>query len=277
MKIKFTRFVILTVILTLGLCAVMSSAKTTGYVTDGLVGFFDGDDNANGSQDKQSATWKDLSGKGNDITVTLNDNNFWKDNGYHLDSIEVPIPNALRDVINSNEFTVEVVLDNFESKGRDFNTIVNCTNDMFSLFRRISNDVIEFKNNSNQRPVTGGNKGLNYLSTQVTLTITYKVGGESTLYINGEKIDSKPATVAIGADNMFFGHKDATRNFIADYESLRFYDKALTAEQIATNYNQDIATNPSTDVSLNTMFSLIVLLASAVVILRVMQNKQRSF
>lgn len=276
MKSKITRFIILTMIISIGLCMMLSSAKTTGYVTDGLVGFFDGDDNSNGTHNKQATVWKDLSGKGNDITVVLNETNFWEDNGYHLDTIEIPIPNAIRDAINGSEFTVEVVLDHFQTKGRDFNTFVNCNNDMFSLFRRIGNDVIEFKNNSNARPVTGAGEGLNYLKSQVTLTITYKVGGESTLYINGEKIMSKPATVAIGADSMFFGHKDATRNFSADYECLRFYNKELTAAQVSQNYNQDVAVNPTTGVEANLIYFAIIL-ASAFVLYRVVLKKQRAY
>ncbi len=239
----------LTVVVIICLTMTMASAQTKGYVTDGLVGFFDGSNNQGNKHDKQSTTWKDLSGSGNDITVILNDKCKWNDNGYFNDSTKVYLPQSLTDVINGKEFTVEIVLDNFTAKGTDFNTIMNCDNDNFSLFRRVANNVMEFKNNTNARPVSKAGTGLDYLTSRVTLTITYKVGGKSTMYINGELIDSKDAVNAIGANKMFFGHDNSTRNFSADYEYIRFYNRELSAEEVAKNYNEDLkAANPATGV-----------------------------
>ena len=91
-----------------------------------------------------------MSNSNNDITVILNDKCKWNDNGYFNDSTKVYLPQSLTDLINSNEFTVEIVLNNFTAKGYEFNTIMNCDNDNFSLFRRVANNVMEFKNNTNQ-------------------------------------------------------------------------------------------------------------------------------
>lgn len=264
MQMKLKSFLALVIAVSLCLSLFIVTASTDGYVTDGLVGFFDGSNNSGGSQKKDTTTWKDLSGKNHDITVILDDKCKWNDDGYFNDSTKVELPQELTDVINSEEFSVEIVLDDFTSKGLHYNPIMNCDNDYFSLFRRISDEVIEFKNKSNPRPATGAGVALDYLSSRVTLTITFKVGGESTLYINGEKIDSKVANGTIDADRMFFGHDDATRNFSATYEYLRFYDRELTADEVAKNYNEDIKSdNPATDVSIAPLFIMIVALGFA--------------
>ncbi|NLN03759.1 MAG: LamG domain-containing protein [Clostridiaceae bacterium] len=248
MKIK--RIALLTIAVIMCLSVFMVSASTKGYVTEGLVGFFDGTNNQGNKHDKQSTTWKDLSGSGNDITVILNEKCKWNDNGYFNDSTRIYLPQALTDLINSNEFTVEIVLNTFTSKGLHYNPIMNCDNDMFSLFRRIGDEVMQFKNNGNPRPTSLTGVALGYLSERVTLTITYKVGGKSTMYINGEKIDSQNANVAVGADRMFFGHDDETRNFSTNYEYIRFYNRELSADEVSKNYNEDLkAANPTTGVT----------------------------
>ncbi|HOA32621.1 MAG TPA: hypothetical protein PKM70_11945, partial [Clostridia bacterium] len=177
MKIK--RIALLTLAAIICFSMFMVSASTKGYVTDGLVGFFDGSNNQGNKHDKQSTTWKDLSGTGNDITVKLDDKCKWNDNGYFNDSTRIYLPQALTDLINSNEFTVEIVLNTFKSKGLHYNPIMNCDNDMFSLFRRIGDEVMQFKNNGNPRPTSETGVALDYLSERVTLTITYQVGGKS--------------------------------------------------------------------------------------------------
>jgi hypothetical protein len=250
MNMKLRTLIVFTVVAIMCLSMIMASAQTKGYVTEGLVGFFDGSNNLGNKHDKESTTWKDLSGSGNDITVILNEKCKWNDNGYFNDSTKVYLPQSLTDLINSNEFTVEIVLNNFTAKGYEFNTIMNCDNDNFSLFRRVANNVMEFKNNTNARPVSLGGTGLDYLASRVTLTITYKVGGKSTMYINGELIDSKNAVNAIGANKMFFGHDNSTRNFSADYEYIRFYNRELSAEEVSKNYSEDLkAANPTTGVA----------------------------
>ncbi len=271
---KLRTLIVFTVVAIMCLSMIMASAQTKGYVTEGLVGFFDGSNNLGNKHDKESTTWKDLSGSGNDITVILNEKCKWNDNGYFNDSTKVYLPQSLTDLINSNEFTVEIVLDNFTAKGNDFNTIMNCDNDWFSLFRRVSNNVMEFKNSQNPRPVSKGGTGLDYLTSKVTLTVTYKVGGKSTLYINGEKIDSKDANTAIGADKMYFGHDHASRNFSADFEYIRFYNRELSANEVSKNYSEDLkASNPTTGV-VTTFFYMAMTLGLAGTAFKGMKSKE---
>jgi hypothetical protein len=93
--------------------------------------------------------------------------------------MKVYFPAAISDVVNGQEFTVEMVLGDITPKGTQFLTFINCPNDNFSLFRRNPNDNIEVKTNNAgaDRPKKEG--GLEYF-TNSTITITYKVGGNCT-------------------------------------------------------------------------------------------------
>ena len=273
MKVK--SLLLLTIAVTLCLSIFVVSASTEGYLTDSLVGFFDGSNNQGDKHDKDSETWKDLSGKGNDITVVLDENNKWNDNGYFNDSTKVRLPDAFKDVVNGDEFTVEIVMNNIDMKGLHYNTVMNCDNDAFALFRRESDEIIMFKNGSNPRPQSAGNTAPGFLGSKVTLTVTLKLGEEVALYINGEKIDAKDAPANLGANSMFFGHDSPDKNYSADYEFIRFYNRELTADEIAKNYAQDVKEpeNPSTDVSIAFLFYTIAVLGLAGVAYKASKRK----
>ena len=145
-------------------------------------------------------------------------------------------PQAIVDVVNGNEFTVEISLGAFTPIDDGFNTLMNSANDNFALFRRVSGDFIEFKNASNARPKVAG--GEEYFKNS-TVTITFKVGGKCTMYVDGVQIGQTDATVAIGAGDLWFGHDLDTRNFEALYKGMRFYSAELTADQVAANYYAD--------------------------------------
>ena len=250
MKKNIYRVLILFLMFIFAFLSVAVSANTAGYVTDGLVAFYDGSDNLNGSHNKQSTVWKDSSGKANEVKVPLGDENKWTDNAFHLDSTKISFSDAIENLIKGDEFTFECVLDNFISIGSDFNTIIISENDNFHLFRRVSNDTIELKFKNNKRPITGENLGLSYLSSQVTITITFKLGGELIMYINGQKISAKPATVTTASNEIFFGNDHEKKTCAADIKSIRFYNKELTEAQITQNYNKDIGKNPGTGSSI---------------------------
>ena len=260
---RIRNLAVFSIVIVLLLSFLATSASTSGYVTDGLVALYGGNRNQGNKHDKQSTIWKDLSGNNNDISLTLGDNVKWEDNGLFLDTIKVYLPDVIKDTINGNEFTAEVVLNNFTSKADSFNTFLNSTNDNFALYRRVPNDVFMFKNNSNARPVTPDGTALDYLSSSVTITVTYKVGGKATLYVNGEKQGATDAVVAIGANDMYICIDHPQKKFSAVYEGLRFYNRELTAEEVAQNYEADLnPVNPATGV-VPTFFYMTVALGLA--------------
>lgn len=230
---KFLSYLITAALLISCIAAVAITGSAASYVTDGLVANYDGSKIADGA-----TTWTDASGNGNDIiNLPNNDTNYFKDGAYHVSSTKVDLPDAIDTALSGDEFTVEMVIDNLESLGTSWNTFINCPSDDFSLFRLVSSDSIVVKLHPNARPQTP-----NALETLAgsTVSVTFKVGGKSCLYINGELVSEVDCTTALAnTTGMFFGHDDASKNFNADYKAMRFYDKALTAEQIKANYTVD--------------------------------------
>ncbi len=208
------------------------------YVTEGLVSLYQGG---------TGNVWEDQIGS-NDVTLTVTDDkNYLSEDGLHLDSTIQYLPTALRDLVSSDSFTVEIVMSEFQSFGRDFNTIMNSSDDQFALFRRVNGDYIEMKSMhagstsaQNERAKTQAGTGLEQLTADITLTLTYEVGGELIIYVNGVKGAEAPCLAAMGPKDLYIGHTDA-KAFAAVFECLRFYDTALTAEQIAANYAVDCA------------------------------------
>jgi len=239
---KFLSYFITAALLISCIAAVALTGSAAGYETDGLVANYDGSKIADGA-----TTWTDASGNGNDITnLTNDDKNYFKDGAYHLDSIKVDLPDAIDTAIGGDEFTVEMVIANVESKGTTWNTFINCPSDDFSLFRKNDDDTIVVKLHPNQRPTASD--AIETLKG-ATVSVTFKVGGKSCLYINGELAGEVDCTSKLANPaGMFFGHDADNKNFSADYKAMRFYSKALTAAQIKANY--DVDSNPaSTDTS----------------------------
>ncbi len=220
--------------------AVAAAAEdTTSVVTDGLAAYYDASNNTGAGQDKEATTWKDVSGNGIDFEIDLDENNYWTDNAYHVNSAFCFFDDSLVDVVNGNKFTVEITVGDFQGLGTSFNTLLNSSNDNFSLFLRTSGDYIEFKNSSNSRPkVEGGAE----LVKNSTVTITFDLDeAECNLYVDGELIDQQFPVSAIGADTFFLGHPEDSRNWTGDVHSVRYYTVALTADQVAQNVAADQA------------------------------------
>ncbi len=203
------------------------------YVSDGLVTLYSGYDTGN-----KASLWEDLVGD-NDLTVNLNETNYFTDAGLRAQGSKHYLPTALVDVVNGRAFTVELLFGEFESLGTAFNTFLNSSNDNFALFRRNSTDQLEFKfygNPTGERHKI--NEGLQLLQ-HALITVTYEVGGECHIYVNGTLMDSKPADKAMGADDLFIGHDSDQKAFDTTYRSIRFYHRALTAEEVLANAQAD--------------------------------------
>ncbi len=206
------------------------------YVTDGLVSLYSG---INTGADE--AVWEDLIGD-NDLPINVNDANYFTDAGLRASGKQHNFPQAIVELVNGNEFTVEIQFDDFVSIGESFNTFMNSKNDNFALFRRCSNDQLEFKfagNPGDQR--TKVDDGLELIDNGL-VTITYKVGGNCTMYVDGEMLSERAAPSSMGADNLFIGHSDPAKSYDTIYRNIRFYNRALTADEVMQNARYDGAT-----------------------------------
>ncbi len=200
------------------------------YVSNGLVSMYLGG---------EGDIWVDVIGA-NDVSLTVNNTNYLAAEGLYLDTVRQFFPQAIVDLVNGDEFTVEMAMKDFTPLGTTYNTFMNSSEDAFALFRQCdgSNDFLMMKwagKPAQFRPKTE-NGMLELLSEQSTLTLTFKVGGAVTIYVNGECVATYAGVDSLMlAGDLYIGHDQASRNYKALFTSVRFYDVALTAEQVAAN------------------------------------------
>ena len=202
------------------------------YVSDGLISYYSGTQNDRDGHNKDSNKWEDLVG-GHDMTITKNDHNYFTDAGLKANGSKHMFPQAIVDTVNGEAFTVELLLGDFISLGTNFNTFLNSSGDQLALFRRNNPDELELKTTGNGRIKI---KGCLELLQNSLVTLTYSGSGHARIYINGE-LKGEITTVAgsLGAGDLFIGHSDPAKSFDTTYRSIRVYNRALTAEEVAAN------------------------------------------
>ena len=204
------------------------------YVSEGLVAYYSGTQNDRDGHNKDSAVWEDLVG-GHDMTITKNDTNYFTDAGLKTYNAKHKFPEGVVNVVNGQAFTVEILFGDFVSKGADFNTFLNSSGDQVALFRRNSNNELELKFaiNAGARIKI---KGCLDLLQNSLITLTFEQNGKACIYVNGElKGEVATITGSLGAPDLFIGHDAAAKTFDTTYRAVRFYDRALTAEEVMAN------------------------------------------
>lgn len=202
------------------------------YVTDGLVSLYKGADTPD------ATVWEDSVGD-NDLPLTKNDKNYLAADGLHAEGAQHYFPQAIVDLVNGNAFTVEIFFGDFTSIGGDFNTFMNSANDNFALFRRNSNDNLEFKwagRAGDLRPKASD--GLSLIDNGV-ISVTFEAGDSCCIYVDGTIVSKVSTDTTMGANNLFIGHAAANKSFSTVYKSIRFYDRVLTPEEVANNARAD--------------------------------------
>ncbi|MBP3570958.1 MAG: hypothetical protein J6M42_03285, partial [Clostridia bacterium] len=136
-------------------------------------------------------------------------------------------------------FTIEILLGDFVSVGNEFNTFINGSGDEIALFRRNSVDELELKFQINAGVRIKVKDCLNLLQNSL-ITITYTQNDVVRLYVNGEQVGETPTiNGSLGASDLFIGHNAQNKMFDTTYRAVRFYDRALTAEEVAANAQVD--------------------------------------
>ena len=207
------------------------------YVADGLVALYDGSKNNRAGHDTAATVWEDLIGS-NNVEITINDTNYFTEEGLVLNTAQNYFPQGIVSVVNGEAFTVEISLKDLNPTAPQYATLMNSTNDKFALFYRVSSGVLEYKFAGNKAADRNIINNALPLLQDVTITITYDVNGNSIIYLNGEAVSTMPACGRMGAGDLFFGHAEQNRFFEAVYRSIRFYDRALTPEEV--KYNSDV-------------------------------------
>ena len=217
------------------------------YVSEGLVAYYSGTQNDRDGHNKDAAVWEDLVG-GHDMAITKNADNYFSDTGLRAKGVKHNFPAAIVDTVNGQAFTIEILLGDFVSVGNEFNTFINGSGDEIALFRRNSVDELELKFQINAGVRIKVKDCLNLLQNSL-ITITYTQNDVVRLYVNGEQVGETPTiNGSLGASDLFIGHNAQNKMFDTTYRAVRFYDRALTAEEVAANAQVDgVAEAPATE------------------------------
>ena len=231
--------IILSLLTIAAVFALPMSAADPDVVSNGLVIHYDGANNTGNGQDKTAVIWKDISGNNNDFTIEIDNYNKWTDNALSVDGAFFYFPEKALEVVNGTAWTVEITLGAIELLGSSYDTFIFSDNDHFSIFHRTNNDSIEFKGNDAKAERVVIPDGTD-LMNQSTVTVTYTLSGMVRIYVDGELMGEMPQNgKAMEADTLALGHTDPKRYWCGDVYSIRFYDRELTADEVAQNAEAD--------------------------------------
>ena len=215
-----------------------------GYISDGLMLWYDGYANTGGTRNGTTTIWKDLSGNNNDITVS---GATWNYNYLSFDGVNDYAYKTSGAKYNiSKEHTIEVLVKPKQIKSGSqsvFNTINSGTAVLqYGSLWINSNGIFSYQtadgsSNNVYQAITLTNSDLNkmYLMTNVRNDKNYK------LYNKANLLDED--TVAWNArtpnSGIFIGG-GSPYYFQGEIYSIRVYNRALTEEEILHNYLYDI-------------------------------------
>ncbi len=210
----------------------LAAAEAVDYVRDGLVSWYKGDRNTPDGHNTSSSVWHDLV-SGHDLPVNTNASNYFTEEGLRVQGTKHYFPEEVLELVNDSYFTIEIEFGDFEPIGQDYNVFMNSTTDYFSLFRRVSEDVIEWKfGGGNTRPKI--QNSLRYLGDHL-LTFTCEYGGSIIMYVDGVEMARADCDLYMGADDLFIGQTSESRSYDALYKNIRFYSRPLTADEVEQN------------------------------------------
>lgn len=225
----------------------VSAAKSPQIVKDGLVAWYDASNNNNGEQDYDATIWRDLSGNRNHLSVRVNDTNYWKDAAYHVDASSYYFPEAVVDTVNSEAYTIEFVAGELTFSATNWITLMCSDNDEFSLFIRVPNGTdtetnLEYKyndKNADRPKLDNGAEVINNVTVTITFDLTDPDEAMCIIYVDGAAMAQGVPQHTNIADTLTFGHENPQRAWSGDIHGFRFYNRALTPEEVMQNSDAD--------------------------------------
>lgn len=250
-----------------------TTSLVNSYITNGLVLLLNGEYNDGSTHSNSANVWKDLSGNGNNATLSgfdFNDESGWIYNGLHFTGKEYV---ALKD-FDTSEFTIEVVakFDTITDTNTPEQSVLSCKNNggagivfnqlnstniskrgKFSFDVYTSNAENSMSSVVMDKTIVQANKIYSVSGSVGKMSLT--LGGDNFAYetnaqligVNGEvegisfnNTYLKPAsgsTFIIGGNPLAGAGADT--QFKGTIYCIRIYDRALTEEEIKENYKID--------------------------------------
>ena len=159
---------------------------------------------------------------------------YFSKEGFYIESQVVHLPKALAETISTGEFTLEFDLADFDPTGTDWICFFQeWPKDQFSFFYNVKDQQLQVKLGSNTRPkykVSAENLANHKYSVTVSLKDKAAI-----LYVDGVEVAKAGLTKSFSVESLLIGHNAAQRCYTGTYESIRFYNRALTPAEVAQN------------------------------------------
>lgn len=220
------------------------------YVTEGLIAYYDGENNTGDGHSYNTMIWKDLSGNAKDASIenlNFTQTSGWEEKAIQLDGNDDRITFPVK-IPQAGTFSVEII---FTEKNYDKYTILNTDKAWSSFCAHTYNKEDGNKIYKDGSIFIGGNynaikdntnrfipEEINYRTIiEKIASFVYTYNGEtkqSTFYVNGQKMSQKIFT--IDPEEIGYFNIDSSQK---SYSKLSFYDKVLEEEEVQHNFQID--------------------------------------
>lgn len=204
------------------------------YVSDGLILHYDAINNTGNGHSNNATVWKDLSGNGNDGTISGSQTPIWGRDYLKTNKIET----ILTPWTFSTSHTISVIFEPLEFYSYNTiwdNSLTSDDNECW-IYRDgkigarsktnpyIAYAVIQFE-----------------LGKRVQISITVdEENNKCSIYLNGEKINTIDGGINLNDGQLAFNGSTNTKGK-NNYYNMKVYNRALTDEEVANNYAIDKA------------------------------------
>lgn len=211
------------------------------YITDGLVAMWDGEWNAGGGKHDANATvWKDLVG---DDDLVCSGDYVWN-NGFEYPSTMQGVTKAVGNTLYTlGDLSIHICVSIKSSTPSNIHS-----GDLFSLDRVAGSGIVSYAASKNQpQTFSWWTFGANHASTVVaidgetTSAVLAKEGSVINAFLDGRRVEYWRQTNTLEGFVSIGQLRDQSKRSApnAIVHNFGIYNRALTAEEIAYNYNID--------------------------------------
>lgn len=219
---------------------------TPNYVTDGLILYYDAINNTGNGHSSNTTTWKDLSGNGNDLTLSNFDNTStsgWSENGLNFDGIDDfgTITKLAQTIQGDVTISTRIYSQNADNYRGIYGNHQKTDYGVSGTLAQYQDGLMKIGYNSNIVEINSETM----TNKEVTLTVQMGTNIGTKVYINGNLVgenhtDSDPAQPET---DFWIGRSfDTTdRYFLGKINNFMIYNRLLSDLEIKQNYGVDEA------------------------------------